>query len=341
MPIAAAFSPHTLTVLCTYQCTAACKQCCFESSPRIKGRLPKIIIISRINEAISTFPNLSVVVFSGGEAFMLREDLFECIAHCTSKGLMTRVVSNGYWGKSADSARRIAMSLSQSGLKELNLSTGKDHQEWVAVESVINAAKAVAQQGIYCLITVESEGKDRKILNHILESDLLSDYLNSRRISVQSNSWMAFNDEAEERHQTIDLSELRKGCNQIFGTVAVTPHDNLSACCGLTLEHIPEMRLGKNNGSNMEQLYAAQIDDMLKMWIRIDGPYSIIERLMGSESSDHLAGVVHICDACVRLHKSRQIREALVTRQDEFAAEVITRFHIDTALRERAARRNH
>jgi len=128
MAIARAFSPNTLTILCTYQCTAACRQCCFESSPQIKGRLTRQTIIARIKEAKSAFPNLKVVVFSGGEALMLKDDLFASIAHCTSEGLLTRVVSNGYWGKTPKMAQNTVAKLQKAGLRELNLSTGRDHQ---------------------------------------------------------------------------------------------------------------------------------------------------------------------------------------------------------------------
>jgi len=77
-------SPHTLTILCTYQCTAACRQCCFESNPSIRGRLTKDTIIARIMEAKRVFSNLKLVVFSGGEALLLKNDLFASISYCTS-----------------------------------------------------------------------------------------------------------------------------------------------------------------------------------------------------------------------------------------------------------------
>lgn len=336
MPVSGAFSPHTLTILCTYQCTAACKQCCFESSPSVKGRLSRETIIARIAEAKRSFLNLSVVVFSGGEALMLKDALFDSIAYSTSEGLMTRVVSNGYWGKTPKAAKSTANKLKEAGLCELNISTGKDHQEWVPASSVINAATAAADAGIFCLITVENEGENQDLINEILKSPLMAPYIESRTISVQSNSWMPFHDDAEERQQAIDISELRKGCDQIFGTIVVTPHDNLSACCGLTLEHIPEMRLGKNDGQNMESLYASQFDDFLKAWIHVDGPYSIIERVMGEDKAQHLEGVVHICEACSIMHKNREIRDALRARYHEFVPEVMTRLQVAMALRERS-----
>ena len=138
--------PHTITILCTYQCTAACKQCCFESSPRVKGRLSLKTILDRISEAKSSFPGLRLVVFSGGEAFILKEDLYAAIAHATSLGLMTRIVTNGSWGKTSISAAAAVEKLIAAGITEINISTGLDHLEWVPLESVANAALALRQR---------------------------------------------------------------------------------------------------------------------------------------------------------------------------------------------------
>jgi len=336
MAVSKPFSPHTLTILCAYQCTAACRQCCFESSPKVKGRLTRKTIIARIEEARRAFPNLKLVVFSGGEALMLKDDLFASIAHCTSAGLLTRVVSNGYWGKTSRTARNTAKKLKEAGLCELNLSTGSDHQEWIPASSVIDAAIAVADTGILCLITVETEGKNIELINGILKNPLMAPYIDSESILVQSNSWMPFHDDAEDRHQKMDAARFREGCGQIFGTIVVTPHDNLSACCGLTLEHIPEMRLGKSSGSNMETLYASQLEDFMKIWIHVDGPYSIIERVMNEEAMQYLKNTIHICEACSILHKNKKIRDAIRQRYQEFIPEVTTRFKIAMAMRERA-----
>lgn len=84
-----------VSVLCTYRCTAACKQCCFESSPTVEGCLSRQVILDRISEANREFTTLRLVVFSRGEATLLKDDLYAAIAHATSLGLFTRIVSNG------------------------------------------------------------------------------------------------------------------------------------------------------------------------------------------------------------------------------------------------------
>jgi len=266
---------------------------------------------------------------------MLKEDLYAAIRYCSDEGLLSRVVSNDYWGKSPRTARIAAEKLRKAGLSELNISTGADHLEWVPLDSVVNAASSAAECGIFSLITVESECSGARIVDQLVTSERLSPLIKQGRVSLQSNSWMPFNDRADDRRQSIEVAEMRRGCAQVLGAVVVTPHDNLSACCGLALEHIPELRLGRCDGSNMGDLYLNQLGDFLKLWLRVDGPYSIIERVMGEAAEEHLVGAVHVCDACLRLHKIPEIRQALARRYREFVPEVLTRFKVDAAMRER------
>src|SRR3546814_17626992 len=84
--------PKNMTVLCTYQCTAACKQCCFESSPHIKGRLSGDVLRKRITEAHQALPSIKVGVFSGGEEFTLYDELINSCEHDSSMRLEERRV---------------------------------------------------------------------------------------------------------------------------------------------------------------------------------------------------------------------------------------------------------
>jgi hypothetical protein len=73
----------------------------------------------------------------------------------------------------------------------------------------------------------------------------------------------------------------------------------------------------------------------------MDGPYSIIERTMKDKATTYLKGVVHICEACALLHKSNEIRKALADQYQQFIPEVMTRFKVSMALRERGTTSAH
>ncbi|EKT4087166.1 hypothetical protein QEG26_001094 [Stenotrophomonas maltophilia] len=326
-------APRTITLLTTYGCTAECRQCCFESSPRVKGRLSLSEMTEAISDAKRSYPSLIVAVFSGGEATMLKADLTAAIAHATQEGLSTRIVSNGSWGKTAAGARKKVAELVGAGLKELNLSTGKDHQEWVPAQSIMHCAVAAAEHGLFCLITVEADVEGNPHFRAVVDQPEIQSLLQSKKVVIQSNSWMPFQDIDDVRGGIVAKHTLRKGCGQIFDNIVITPYREVSACCGLTLEHIPEMKLGSILDESASQIYRQQTDDFLKYWIHVDGPYQIIEQMLPGHSSEELLkDVVHICQACVILHKNEELRARLLERHKEFMPSVMTRFFLAKAI---------
>ena len=88
--------PSTLTILPTYNCTAACEHCCFGSHPGIAERIPLPRILDYITQAAG-LGTVKVIVFSGGECFTLGPELVIAIAKATELGLATRCVTNGCW----------------------------------------------------------------------------------------------------------------------------------------------------------------------------------------------------------------------------------------------------
>jgi MoaA/NifB/PqqE/SkfB family radical SAM enzyme len=330
--------PGTLTIITTYKCNAACAECCFECRPTLTARLSRQEIIERIDQAFEAYPALRMVVFTGGECFLLGDDLYAAIGHAASLGLMTRCVTNGFWGKSAQSAKRVVRRLVDSKISEINISTGLEHQQWVSQAAVVNAARALLENGVPTLVTVEKDTEEsacfKEIHTQLVEEQFFTKFSNLFRL--QSNSWMPFHADAVTR--VMDKpSELRKGCSQVFRNVVVTPYDKLSACCGLTLEHIPEMSLGDLKQSDMKELYESQLDDFLKIWIYVDGPYEIINKLLSNESDRYLSSIVHHCQACVVLHKNEVVKEVLMRRFWEFVPDVLARFNVAVAAEARTS----
>lgn len=244
---------RTLTLIVTYQCTAACTDCCFGCTPQTEGRLSREQIESAILEAKSSFPRLEVVVFTGGECFLLKKDLFDSIKLATCLGLKTRCVTNGYWGKNLPTAEKTVKQLVKAGLTEINISSGKDHQEWVPPQSVINAAKSLIEAKIRTVVTIEEDGKDDQYTKALLENPTILELKSTHPhlFITQINTWMAFKPNAEYRDAKKAPTAALGPCTQIFRNIVITPHHMISACCGLTLEHIPEMNLGKAEPSTL------------------------------------------------------------------------------------------
>ncbi len=330
--------PDTLTLITTYTCNAACTECCFGCNPKIQGRLSLQSMLSHIDEAHAGFPALKLVVFTGGECFLLKQDLFSAIYHAHQLGLLTRCVTNGFWGKTATKCQQTVQHLVSAGINEINISTGLDHEEWVPLDSVVKAATALVEGGVFTLITIEADTADSNCRQRILGYPEIRSLLQQPNLfRVQSNSWMPFTVDHQPRTNIINRSELTEGCRQLFHNAVVTPSQELSACCGLTLEHIPEMKIGiSGDGGSLTEHYYRQYEDFLKIWLSVEGPYTIMKRLMVDEADDEmgekLAAAVHICQACVILHQHPKIRQLLQQRYREFVPEIMSRFYLEQAM---------
>jgi hypothetical protein len=329
--------PNCITVLATYQCTAACEECCFECNPHLTARLSLEEITNFITESNELFKgNLKGVVFSGGECFLLKDDLVSAVKYASTLGLSTRCVSNGYWGKTTKMARNRLQSLKDAGLREINISTGDDHQKFVKFESVLNCVIEAAELGINALIVVEghesSNFKYDDVVNHPRFLDFKKNSKNASRISVFNNIWIPFNKDRkivhnDELKQTLEKLSLFRGCDNILQNLVLTPHNKIACCCGLTMEHIPEMKIGDYSHGNLETCFKNQYQDFLKIWLWVEGPEKIY--YFASQKNKNIkynSELTHNCQACVEIYQNPLIKETIKQYWHEIFDEVMFKY---------------
>jgi organic radical activating enzyme len=336
--------PEVLTILGTYKCTAMCENCCFGSNPYLTQRLDLDRILAFIT-AGARHPNCKLVVFSGGECFLLRSDLNAAIEHATSLGLSTRCVTNGYWAKRMAHGRDRLAGLVASGLKELNISTGDHHQRWVSQEAVVNAACLSVELGLAETVVVVEMQKERRVTGATLAQDprirtLIDDP--ATRFHLIESPWMPMDHEATiDQLDDVLLSRrtlhLRGGCGTVLKTLVLTPDNKVGSCCGLTREQIPELNASWD-GDSLDPILAADARDFMKIWLYVDGP----ERILAWAATvapeirweDRYA---HRCHTCLVLFKDpivrRVIREHYRERVDDVLARFTTRLRIQQGLK--------
>ncbi|MEP7295828.1 MAG: radical SAM protein [Burkholderiales bacterium] len=289
-------------------------------------------MIGVIDDAKTEFPNLAMVIFSGGECFMLKDELYKTITYATSVGLKTRCVTNGFWGARIDSATRIVDILGDAGLTECNISTGVDHQQWVPFQSVRNCAEQLTRSGIRTVITVEKDTAESRCWVEVTEDAELAALMNMSPgvLTLQCNTWMPFKADSAARGNSTNPS-LEQGCGQLFSNFVVTPYREVAACCGLTFEHIPEMKLGTYSSGSIASRIDELADDFLKIWIHLDGPKNVVRAILGTSHAG-IEGAVHICEACAILHQDPALREGLKKNYQRFVADVMGRFSVKNFL---------
>ena len=328
--------PKSLTILATYKCTAACENCCFGSNPSLTKRIGLEDILQFIEEA-AVHPSLEVVAFSGGECFLLGDDLVKAVAFAHSKGLLTRVVTNGYWAKSMETGRRKLQALKDAGLSELNVSTGDYHQEWVPHETVVNAVQLGVELELdHTLMVVEMQKTRRVSFNTIKEDPRIQALLaatDKAKFNIVESPWMPM-DESEVIEQegltmlNSDSLHVKEGCHSIFTTVVVNPEREIGICCGLSREMIPELNMDWG-GKAVADLLEESCNDFMKIWLFVDGPEKILAWAASKNPNiDWENRYAHMCHACLAIYKSPEVRRTIAQHYRERVDDVLFRYNI-------------
>lgn len=336
--------PYSLTILPTYVCSAACPSCSLECSPVVKSpRISKENILKYIKEATECFPTIKVVVFTGGECTLIGDDLFAAISYANRLSLSTRVVTNGSWAKTENSTRKKIDRFVESGLTEINFSTGDEHAMFVDVNSIVKAAIICAQNGIRAGISVEGHGKGVVKGVNLLKHPLIDDFYNAdpsniKKLIVFTNVWMSIDnrvnfEQADSNNRFSSVYPFPKGCNNVVTNIVVNPEEQLSSCCGLTFENIKEMKVGSLKTNTMKSLFDQQVDDFMKLWLHAEGPEEMMKFAKEKDPTIELPEKsFHICEACAYMYMDDKIRNALKNHYHEKVNDVLFNIELKKAV---------
>lgn len=328
--------PTTLSLIVTHKCTAACEHCCFGCSPAHSTSIPIADLYRHIGEA-HLIPSIRVVVFTGGECFMLGAELDRLVGAVTRQKLWSRVVSNAYWATSPANARKRLEKLQAQGLKEVNVSTGDQHARYVPVEYVRNAAIAAAEMEFKHVVVMIEVAKSHVFkIETFTEDPKIAKFVKEGRILLAPSPWMQFKGQAKVEQSPEVLSSLNtyyQPCHSALRIVAITPSQKAIACCGLPMEQIPELALGDVSKNSVASVIQNGKDDFLKIWIHLEGPTAPIQYARKFDPSINLPeSTAHICDACRFLFHEKKVIKTLREHPPEFAASLVKRYVYETTM---------
>lgn len=335
------FKPKILVLITTYQCTAECKNCCFQAGPNKKGAISLEQSYQIIDEAKEVFPDIGLFVLTGGEPFLLKIDnLVKMIKYAKDKELHTRIVSNCFWATSESKTKEYIKRLYDVGLNEFNISTGDEHLEFVDLDNVINACIESVRQNIVTVINIESKQNSQmtqKVLeNHPKFKEFFKIEKHRKLLKIINGKWVEFSEKnygIESADEKSDLGE-QMGCDSMFDTLPVFPDGSIKSCCGLTVNNIKEFNLGNLKVSRLEDLYNLQFNNFVNFWIKIEGPQKILSYLKKQNPSleKYDNTTVHICDVCSLLFNKQDIRETLIQNYVKKIPEVFFKYKVHKQL---------
>lgn len=283
--------------------------------------------------------SLKTVVFTGGECFLLKDDLVRAVKLATQLGLRTRCVTNGYWAKSLQYGRKRLAELVDAGLSELNVSTGDYHQIFVPLDVIENATVLAMEITLTTRIVVEETGHRKctagKVANlpEVKRSLAIQPVPGQPKVlEIIESPWMPMDHEKtilQRRERMLNREKLSKctGCRSIFTTIVRSPDsDGLGVCCGLSRGRIGELNK-PFVAQDLEETLTAAGEDFLKIWLHVDGPERILAWAASRNPSIRWEDCYsHQCHACLAVFHDPEVRETVRTHYKERVEDVLVRY---------------
>ncbi len=213
----------------TRACPARCDFCCdpVEASGDRLRREHMIRLVEQVSDAIPGM--IHMVGFTGGEPFLLFDDILAVCQTAHRRGLTSAVVSSSYWAKTPAIAREQLAQLQAAGLTRYSTSCDDEHLRFVPIEAIRNALTAACDLGLDANVvgTFATQGRSA--------ADLIGEPLASRVRS--ENKLIAPYGRAAQRPATVadyaikaELDHWR--CYRRIGhDILVQPNGDVLPCC--------------------------------------------------------------------------------------------------------------
>lgn len=273
--------------------------------------------------------SLKVLVLTGGEAFLLGEDLDKIVKYATEKGLITRIVSNAYWATSYENAYKRLLKLKENGLKEINYSTGDEHQKWVPFTKIKNATKAAVDLELICAINVEThDGSSFIFETEAKKDETFYQCIEKGCVNIEHGAWISM--EKENSYENGFVFSSQMPCTSILDVITINPYGEVLACCGLRSEQNPYLRLGNIRENSIKSMYESSTHDVIKMWLHVEGPNKILDFVNNKKGSPKRNYKCHICASCSELFKDSSNIEILKRFKSEYTPSIYLKYLLTT-----------
>lgn len=333
-------SPTTAAIITTYKCTAACQECCFECSPRVSNNQISYNEMKLFIDQIQKYNSIKILVWSGGECFLIRHNLLKGISYAKAKGIPSRCVTNGYWAKNFEQATKILTEFKQAGLSEINFSTGDSHQKFIPVERILYGVISALKLGLIVAVSVETTKNNtflkENFVNHPLYKKYIKETIYEKNLVVSSSIWVSFHSDTKYEYEEKLVNE-KNGCSSIFDTIALEPTHGLVGCCGLTIGDIKELHLGKlKKNTDLQKIFNQQYLDFLKIWIYTDGPNYILSKVQEWAPEINIPTFYHKCLSCAYIYNTEKVKETIAKNYLKIADTVLSDFQSKIILHQQA-----
>jgi len=229
------------------------------------------------------------ISFSAGEPFLYIKEIAGLVKLCSQIGIYTRIVTNSYWAKTAESADQQVAELKKSGLRQLRLSYSRWHQKHVNRDNVLNAARSCQKAGIDYFISF--------VTDFSAEDDQYEQFLREHDLTFFPEP-VIYAGRAKSFKRRRIVTDYQANCCSM--NPYLTPDLDMYACCdaGSHFQQTNFFYLGNLNHNTVEQLFTMSETDRLHNFIRTMG-VSNIASFAGMKAREIIT--YSKCDLCRKL----------------------------------------
>ncbi len=322
----ATVAPRSFAIHVTYTCPLACAHCCFSSNPKNRDRLH----VDHVKATIDQLPDgIGLIAFTGGEPFLLGQDLVDLVARAASRRAVTRVVTSAYWARTPTVADRWLRRLGEAGLNELSISWDDYHEQFVDFQNIKIAWQSAKKLGISVGISTVQSANSKWNAERLRKE--LGVGLGVGESLTCAESPLNLTGRAVEQLQDAGLRQQRTlgPCPYVLTGPTLSAKNKLLACCGCIPETNELVLDDDFQPENLRSAIEKGMRSALLNWIFLRGPYSVMEWI-GNRWDIPVPPKAEVggnCEACARLFTTPDIRDHVneaATEMAKFIADEIT-----------------
>jgi len=330
---------NNISFIVTDKCNIRCDFCAPECDPKYKEYLKSKDMIKIFSDLESQM-EISLVVFTGGEPMLFKNEIIETIKYIKKISPKTnlRIVTNGFWASSFKSSKITITELISAGISELNISVDDFHQKYISEKNIKNIVFNAREFGLRVLLAHKSypnSKSDKEYYENLLGSEIThirestKDNLSKETIFFSSGYTVPIgrgskNINKEEWLPKNYTDQRWKGpCNEVLKSYTVSPDGSLMPCCGLVSRD-----LGVFYGSNVIENDTAKemekyCNSFLYNWLALEGPSGILNFVKQKDSSLMFSKYfVQNCQVCQELFSNETVLNIIYQNMDEISSKL-------------------
>jgi YydG family peptide modification radical SAM enzyme len=240
-----------MVVILGNKCTAKCEMCCLNASPQCNEKID----YKQISEYILSskeMPEIKIIHFSGGEAFLYYKDLLSLIRLCTDIEKSTSVITNGFWATNYEITLQRLKQLKEAGLYAIGVSYDEFHAKFISINNIKNILRASKELDLRTSVqAVIINGSENGDWIDMLGEDIADVIVNFITCDNVGEATINLNDSQFIRNIRSDGCVCRKG-----GTFSVLYDGSVWPCCSPSV-YETELVVGNihNNSKTVKATY--------------------------------------------------------------------------------------